>query len=139
MHESSSDPLAFDPVPSRTNRHDGWTPEKQRAFIQALSRIGVLTMAARSVGMSAKSAYALLKRAGEESSFARAWREALVQGRTNVRYTSIGRALDGELVPYFYGGLQRGYRRVFNDRLLIAAFHAIQREEARERGEFWDE
>jgi len=31
------DPLAFHPVPSSSTRHDGWTPERQRRFIQALS------------------------------------------------------------------------------------------------------
>jgi hypothetical protein len=77
--------------------------------------------------MSRKSAYALLKRAGPESSFARAWAAAQAAGRTNAWFTAIGRALEGVEEPYFYGGRQRGTRRVYNDRLLIAAFRAIER------------
>jgi hypothetical protein len=62
--------LAFDPAPSASRRHDGWTPERQRRFIAALQEIGMVSAAAASVGMSRKSAYSLLKRAGPDSSFA---------------------------------------------------------------------
>ncbi|MGG9078526.1 hypothetical protein, partial [Escherichia coli] len=72
--------LALTPVPSGSTRHDGWTPERQRAFLQQLARIGVVSAAAGAVGMSAKSAYALRKRAGAES-FAAAWEAALGEGR----------------------------------------------------------
>jgi len=121
------DPFDFAPVPSASRRHDGWTPERQRLFIDALRRIGLVSAAATAVGMSRKSAYALLKRAGPDSCFARAWLEAQAAGRTDVFYTMIGRALEGVEVPYFYRGVQRGTRRVYNDRLLIAAFRSIQR------------
>lgn len=127
MSESHSDPYAFEPVPSASSRRDGWTPEKQRLFIHVLSRIGVVAFAAQAVGMSRKSAYELLKRAGPESSFARAWEEARTGGRTNAWLTAVNRALEGVEEPYFYGGLQRGKRRVYDDRLLIAAFRAIER------------
>lgn len=127
MSDSPADPFAFEPVPSASNRHDGWTPERQRGFIAALSKIGMVTAAARTVGMSRKSAYELLKRAGPESSFARAWSEAQTAGRTNAWFTAVDRAIDGVEVPYFYRGTQRGTKRVYNDRLLIAAFRAIER------------
>lgn len=127
MHELFTDLLAFEPVPSASNRHDGWTPEKQKRFIHELSRIGLVSAAARAVGMSPKSAYALLKRAPEESGFARAWDAALAEGEERARSTAIDRALDGVDVPYFYGGLQRGSRRVYNDRLLVAALNAATR------------
>ena len=127
MSESPSDPFAFEPVPSASNRHDGWTPDRQRGFIHVLSRIGVVAFAAQAVGMSRKSAYELLKRAGPGSSFARAWREALAAGRTNAVFTGVKRALDGVETPYFYRGVQYGTRRVYNDRLLVAAMRAINR------------
>ena len=117
----------FAPVP-RKYRHDGWTPERQRAFIQVLSKIGMVAAAARAVGMSRKSAYALLERAGPESDFARVWGEAAADGRANARDSAVERAIDGVEVPYFYGGLQRGVRRVYNDRLLIAALRATERD-----------
>jgi len=124
---SGGDELRFEPVPSVSNRHDGWTRERQRGFIEALARIGIVAWAAEAVGMSRKSAYELLKRAGPGSSFARAWREALAMGRTRARFTAIDRALNGVEIPYFYGGLQRGTRRVYDDRLLAAALRAIER------------
>ena len=31
---------AFTPVPRRCNRHDGWTPQSQRDFIEALLKRG---------------------------------------------------------------------------------------------------
>lgn len=127
MDESLSDPFPFEPVASASNRHDGWTPEKQKRFIHELSRIGLVSAAAHAVGMSPKSAYALRKRASEESGFARAWDAALDEGEKRARSEAIDRALNGVDVPYFYGGLQRGSRRVYNDRLLLAALNAATR------------
>jgi len=127
VSESPADPFAFEPVACGRYRHDGWTPERQRTFIQILARIGVVAFAARAAGMSRKSAYELLKRAGPDSGFARAWREAQAAGRRNGWFAAIGRALDGVEQPYFYGGLKRGTRRVYDDRLLIAALRAIER------------
>lgn len=127
MDESPSDLLAFEPVASASKRHDGWTPEKQNRFIQELARLGLVSAAARAVGMSPKSAYALLKRAPEESGFARAWDAALDEGEKRARCEAIDRALNGVEVPYFYRGLQRGTRRVYNDRLIIAALNAAMR------------
>ena len=123
----------FLPVPRHYNRHDGWTPERQRGFIAALARIGIVSWAAAAVGMSRKSAYELLKRAGPDSGFARAWGEARSMGRMSAVFTGVDRALNGTEVPYFYGGLQRGTRRVYDDRLLAAAVRAIERAQ---RGEW---
>lgn len=123
----SPDPFAFEPVAFARARRDGWTPERQRLFIHVLSRIGVVAFAAQAVGMSRKSAYELLTRAGSGSSFASAWREAQAAGKTGAWFTAVERALDGQEVPYFYGGLQRGTRRVYDNRLLIAALRAIER------------
>jgi hypothetical protein len=71
--------------------------------------------------MSPKSAYALLKRAGEESGFARAWDAARLEGRRKACDKAIERAIDGVAVPVFYRGRQIGEHRRYNDRLLIAA------------------
>jgi hypothetical protein len=62
---------AFTPVPGRARR-DGWTEERQRAFIAALDGTGCVGRAAAAVGMSRKSAYRLRRRKGAES-FAAAW------------------------------------------------------------------
>jgi len=122
----SPDPFVFDPVPSASRRHDGWTPDRQRGFIRELARIGVVSAAARAVGMSPKSAYALLKRAGPDSGFARAWTGALGEGRAGGVDTAIDRAINGVATPVFYGGRRIGERRRYNDRLLIALLSHAQ-------------
>jgi hypothetical protein len=129
---SDDDPFAFTPVPSASTRHDGWTPERQLLFIAALREIGMVSAAAKAVGMSRKSAYALLARAGPESEFARVWRWAQEDGLVKVSCTAIERALYGVEVPYFYRGIERGTRRVYDDRLLLAALRAADRAQARE-------
>jgi hypothetical protein len=136
MNDSSPDPFAFTPVPSASRRHDGWTPERQRLFILALSKIGIVSTAAKSVGMSRKSAYALLKRAGPDSGFAHAWAEAQAAGRTNVWFTAVDEAINGREVPYYYRGKLCGTRRVYNSRLLIAALRAADRAQSSESGLF---
>ncbi len=124
MTESPPDPLAFTPIAGVRARHDGWTVERQNAFISTLADLGLVAAAARAVGMSPKSAYALRKRAGTESEFAAAWNAALGMGRCNALHMGIERALSGVAVPVFYGGLQIGERRRYNDRLIIAALRA---------------
>jgi hypothetical protein len=116
------DPLAFTPVPGCT-RHDGWTPPRQIAFIAALAEIGMVSAAAKAIGMSRKSAYTLRKRPGAES-FAAAWDAALEQGRANALSTAIARVMTGVATPVFYRGRQIGERRTFNDGLLIAVLAA---------------
>ncbi len=51
-------PLKFTPIPLRA-RHDGWTAEKQIAFIEALAETACVDHACRRVGMSDSSAYRL--------------------------------------------------------------------------------
>lgn len=62
---------AFAPVPGRARR-DGWTVERQRAFIASLARTGCVGRAARAAGMSRESAYRLKQREGAWS-FTAAW------------------------------------------------------------------
>jgi hypothetical protein len=62
---------SFTPVPGRARR-DGWTAERQRAFIAALARTGCVGRAAAEAGMRRESAYRLKRRKGAES-FAAAW------------------------------------------------------------------
>ena len=70
------DLLEFAPVPRKTRRADGWTPERQRAFIAALSATGSPRQAARAVGMAAFGADRLRVADGSDS-FRAAWDRAL--------------------------------------------------------------
>ncbi|HEV7233492.1 MAG TPA: hypothetical protein VGN36_04545 [Sphingorhabdus sp.] len=84
----------FIPVPLQRVRHDGWTPQKQHGFLRALTITGSVAPAARMVGMSRKSAYALRERVGAES-FAAAWDIAIGSGRARHFDYQFARALNG--------------------------------------------
>lgn len=122
-------PIDFTPVPGRA-RHDGWTPDRQRRFIAALADTGTVTAAARTIGMSAKSAYRLLDRAGPESGFARAWHAALDRGYHEALAVALRDALEGTRVPVFYGGRQVGEYRRHDTRLALAALNAAAARQA---------
>lgn len=116
-------PLPFTPVPGRA-RHDGWTPERQRRFVEALAATGTVTAAARAAGMSARSAYTLRRRAGKDSDLARAWDRALDAGLSDAMDVGIRCALEGERVPVFYGGRQVGEYRRYDTSLALAVLRA---------------
>lgn len=85
---------ALTPVRLRA-RHDGWTPERQVAFIEALSETGCVQQSAAHVGLSHTSAYNLRRLAD----------------------AALSRAIHGVAEPIFYRGQQVGERRVFDERL----------------------
>lgn len=62
-----------------------WTTRKALVFCGALAEFGMVSRAARAVGMSRQSAYRLRERLGEGGRFARAWDEALKEGREKHR------------------------------------------------------
>lgn len=108
----------FDPVPRQRNRHDGWTPERQKAFIEALADTGSVRRAANMVNMSQANAYALRRAAGAEG-FRRAWDAALDFGLARLKDEAFTRAIEGELIPVFDRGKLMGFRRKRNDALLM--------------------
>jgi hypothetical protein len=56
-------------------RHDGWTAERQHAFLSILVRTRSVSRAARAVGMSRQSAYRLRRR-DPDGLFALSWARA---------------------------------------------------------------
>lgn len=108
----------FAPVPRVYNRHDGWTPERQRAFIGALADTGCVRRAAAMVNMAQTNCYTLRRAAGAEE-FARAWDAALDCGLKRLKDIAFERAIEGELIPVFSGGRLVGHRRKHNDALLM--------------------
>ena len=111
-------PIDFVPATRRCARHDGWTPERQRSFIEALADTGNVRRAAAMVNMSPEGAY-YLRRQPEAASFAAAWSAALDHGVQRMKDIAFERAVEGELVPILAGGKLLGYRRRYNDRLLM--------------------
>jgi hypothetical protein len=117
----------FEPVP-RKFRHDGWTPDRQKAFIGALADTGCVSRAARYVNMSMEGAYYLRRQKGSES-FRRAWEAALDLGVQRLKDELYERALEGQLKPVFQGGQLKGFQRVKSDRLLMFALRMNAKDE----------
>ena len=111
--------IPFTPVPRLRARRRGWSEERQRLFIFALSRCGSVARAARSVGMTARSAYDLLDAPGGED-FARAWDRAIAEGIERVRADALQRALGGAFVPVFRKGRLVRVEHRRSDALAIA-------------------
>jgi hypothetical protein len=108
----------FAPVPRLTHRHDGWTPERQRGFIEALADTGSVKAAAHAVNMTPEGAY-MLRRHPQAGPFRKAWEAALALGVQRLEDVGLERALHGVEVPVYHFGAVVGTRRVYNDRLLM--------------------
>lgn len=63
MGDLPTPPPGFIPVPVRARR-DGWTPERQYAYVAALAEFGHCGRAARAVGMTGQTACRLRRRPG---------------------------------------------------------------------------
>lgn len=107
----------FDPVPARP-RHDGWTPDRQGDFIEALAECGCVAEAAARVGISPSAAYALRRRADAQS-FRMAWEAALDHAVQRLSDAAFSRAINGVSRPVFFQGEQIGERRHFDERLTM--------------------
>lgn len=125
LDQHGHDPDAYDWVPVlRKRRKDGWTPERQRAFIGALADSGVVITAARSVGMSDSSAYTLRRAPGAEG-FAAAWEAALAASSGRLIDIAFDRAINGvddEIIDK--EGNHIYTKRKYNDRLLMFLIRA---------------
>ena len=103
--------LRFAPVPVKARR-DGWSPELQLRFVLALARGAGAGEAARGLGRSKQTVYALRDKAGAEG-FARAWDAAVEFARTaRGAAADCGAPMSGietVLVPRFYRGRLVGY------------------------------
>ena len=120
-----NDPDAYDWVPVlRKRRKDGWTPERQRAFIGALADCGVVSEAARGVGMSDTAAYRLRRAPGAER-FAAAWDAALDAASRRLVDIAFDRAINGvDDVVLDREGRHVYTKRKYNDRLLMFLIRA---------------
>lgn len=98
-------------------RHDGWTPARQREFLETLADTGNVTRAAVSVGMTAQSAWRLRRRA-DARAFDAAWEAALERALQHLLPAAIERALNGSLRERWYGGQVVATERVYHDDML---------------------
>lgn len=114
--------IEFDPVPVRP-RHDGWNAGRQRGFIDLLVVCGCVSRSARALGMSPQSAHKLRSHP-KGASFARAWDEALENGRSYQLLLAIDRCLVPEVRPVMYRGRKIGEQVRHDNSLLIALLNA---------------
>lgn len=119
------DPAAYDWVPVlKKRRKDGWSPDKQRAFIEVLADCGSVATAARAVGMSESTAYRLRRSPGAEA-FDRAWSAAIDAASKKLLDAAFERALVGTDEPVFdRDGNRVGRRLRQSDRLLMFLLRA---------------
>ncbi|HEY0130503.1 MAG TPA: hypothetical protein VGB57_03790 [Allosphingosinicella sp.] len=121
--------LRFAPVPVRARR-DGWTAERQLRFILALARGARAGEAARRLGRSRQSAYALRRRAGAEA-FAAAWDGAVdfaaeARGAPGMPGASSS-GIETLLVPRYYRGRLIGFVQREDLRGLMARLSRLDR------------
>lgn len=113
------DPAAYDWVPVlRKPRADGWTPQKQRAFIGHLADTGSVFTAAQRVGMSPAGAYALRRSPGGEG-FAHAWDAAIQQSAHGLIDAAFERAMVGSEEPVWHNGQVVGRRFRQSDAMMM--------------------
>jgi len=101
---------------TRRIRHDGWTVERQKDFVERLAETASWTDAARFVGLSRQSARNLYNRSPQ---FRAACDEALRASVGVLVETAFDRAVNGVQEQVWYQGRMVGFREKYNDRLLM--------------------
>ena len=117
MATSPKVPAPFMPVPVRA-RHDGWSVERQIAFLEKLADCGSITSACKHVGMSRESVRQLRRRPGARD-FRDACDAALDCGYGDLELSAFERAKNGVPRPVFYKGEQVGEWRKFDEKLTM--------------------
>jgi len=110
-------PIEFTPVPVRPRR-DGWTVERQIAFIEKLAGGSTISAACKSVGMSRESARKL-RRHPWAGDFRDAWDAASDCRYDELEEAALERSKNGVPRPIFYKGEQVGEWRHFDERLTM--------------------
>lgn len=118
MENEQNPPKPQRNLPAPTPRHDGWTVERQQAFLHALAACGVVRQACAAVGMSHVSAYTLRARPSAIA-FRAAWDAALDCAISLVEEAAVSRSIHGVPRPIFYKGEQVGEWRHHDERLTM--------------------
>lgn len=137
--DESASSIDFEPVPVR-HRIDGWTPEKQRDYLEALADTGVAGYAAALVGMTEQSA-TRLRRRPDARSFDRACTIAMRHGARRLVSIAFERVIEGTIKRHYYHGELVSEERVYDNRLLIALLGKLgpllETEESRPAADEW--
>ena len=83
------------PTPSPETRADGWTPARQRRFLETLAATGVIRIACEAVRITPRSAYNLrIRRDG--AAFRLGWDAAILIARARLADDLMARAITGQ-------------------------------------------
>jgi len=118
MKPSHKEPIINFAPEHVSSRDDGWTAERQIAFIEALAETACVEHACRIVGMSDSSAYKL-RRSARGEMFRHAWDSALDYALHRLEQAALSRALNGVPRPIFHKGEQIGEWRDYDERLTM--------------------
>ena len=108
-------------------RQDGWLPDKQRHFLEAIARGLTVAQACRFVGMSPASAYAFRNRAAG-AAFALGWRAANLVARETVADALIARAIEGQVETTTKPDGSVVSRHRFDNRLAVTMLARLDRQ-----------
>ncbi|WP_420145230.1 hypothetical protein [Sphingobium sp.] len=82
-------------TPSEQTRADGWSPARQRRFLEVLAATGVIRLACEAVRITPRSAYTLrIRRDG--AAFRLGWDAAILIARARLADTLLARAIMGQ-------------------------------------------
>ncbi|WP_340265385.1 hypothetical protein [Sphingobium mellinum] len=82
------------PTPAQQIRVDGWSPARQRAFLETLAATGIIRTACAAAAITTRSAYALrIRRDG--AAFRLGWDAAILIARARLADELLARALTG--------------------------------------------
>jgi hypothetical protein len=130
---------------TRRLRHDGWTPEKKRLFLQRFAECGVFVEACEAAGMSARAAYNLRDR---DPLFAAGLDAACVKARAPLADEAYSRARNGIVERVYRDGIVVAEKHRYDNRLTMAVLARLDSriDRAEEKGaahlllvERWDE
>ncbi|HZG47372.1 MAG TPA: hypothetical protein VEZ41_14065 [Allosphingosinicella sp.] len=102
---------------TRRLRHDGWTPDEMRAFLERFAECGVISEACAAVGISARSAYNLRDR---DPLFAAGLDAACVKARPRLADEVLARSMTGVVERIYKDGVIVAERHRHDNRLSMA-------------------
>lgn len=136
-HSTNPPPHSYTELVPVNTRRDGWTPQRQRGFLEELADSGCVETAAAAVGMTAASAYRLRRRT-DAAAFDAAWSRALEKSIERLAAMAVARAIKGTVKRRFYRGELIDQQVVHSERMTIYLLEkgqaALGRAAERQRG-----
>lgn len=113
------------PATGLRHRHDGWTAQRQRLFVATLANTGSVAEAARTAGITARSAYRL-RNDPRGAAFARAWEAALLTAASRLTAIAFDRAITGSPRRLWRDGELVATQTVPSDQMLMFLLRHLQ-------------